>query len=79
MGVSLVETAIAELAEELGLEDVDGDELMKLAFVIPAEQAEMDAGGDDCGDGPDGAGLCQRHHAAGGNLIRRLGPDAGSL
>ena len=39
-GTSLVETALAELAEELGLADVDADEL-KLAFVIPAEQASL--------------------------------------
>ena len=35
-----METALAELAEELGLADVDADEL-NLAFVIPAEQASL--------------------------------------
>ena len=39
-GKTLIETVKCELAEELGLDDVNESEL-KLSFVIPAEQADM--------------------------------------
>ena len=37
---SLIRTVQLELAEELGIDDVNEDEL-KLSFVIPAEQADL--------------------------------------